>query len=79
MCRRAAAIALVLLAGSSVGPLKAQQDTAFSDAVVEFRIMGGPAEVFLALVRDSVVLLPLQRVLELSEVGVATSSPGLLV
>ena len=70
-------LVLTLLVGSAdVGRLRAQQDTALTEAVVELRIMGGPQEVLLALVRDSILFLPLHRFLELAEIGILESSPG---
>ncbi|HEX2637467.1 MAG TPA: hypothetical protein VHL81_10075 [Gemmatimonadales bacterium] len=60
--------------------LAAQQpsaaDTSASEVLLQLRIDGGPVEVISALGRDTTILLPVRRLLELAEVRTGTILPG---
>ncbi|GIW52290.1 MAG: hypothetical protein KatS3mg081_1645 [Gemmatimonadales bacterium] len=70
---RSAAIAAVLLAaGCAATEARAQEAEGF----FELRVSEGPREIVTVLVRDSMVLLPARRVLELLEVRIDSFAAG---
>ena len=56
--------------------VRAQQDSDLTELIVSVRIERGPEQVLVALARDSLVLLPVRKVLDLAEVRVAEAVPG---
>jgi len=51
-------------------------DSTTSEVLLQLRIDGGPVEVISALGRDTVLLVPVRRFLELAEVRTTSSAPG---
>jgi hypothetical protein len=75
--RAPVALAAVILSQAlGVPNLHAQSGRSLEEAIVEVRIANGPQRVFPAVVGDSLVLLPLEQVLELVEIRVLESAAG---
>ena len=73
--RRPSLLAAVLLA-SAAGVLRAQQDTAVVEVVVEVTIARGTSVTMFALARDTALLVPTRAFLDLAAVRVSEVVPG---
>lgn len=69
-------LVLVVACAAAARPAAAQQDTAYTELIVQLRIVRGPERVVEALGRDSVVYLPLRQLLEMAEIRVHELVPG---
>ena len=69
-------LVLAVTCAAVARPVAAQQDPAWTELIVQLRIVRGPERVVVALGRDSVVYLPLRQLLEMAEVRVTELVPG---
>jgi len=74
--RQLGAMCLALLPGAAHAQAIPAPDPTLAETLLQLRMDGGPAEVVSALGRDTLIFVPVRRLLELAEVRITGQLPG---